>query len=91
MSHSDRSDSMEVQNARHQARTDVDVMSASIVRRLCQIGRQLDGLRVDSRHMVPRPDQEVVSLIYRAEGALAEAARMISPGLTEYYRPEGRY
>lgn len=83
-----RSDSVEVQNARHQDRTDCDGMSASIVRRMAQIQRQLDGLRVDSRLMTPRPDHEVITLIYKAEGALADAARKISPRLADYYQTE---
>jgi hypothetical protein len=86
-----QSDSVEVQEARHRARTDADIMSISVVRRLCQIQRQLDGLRVDSRCMVPRPDAEVISLIYKAEGALIAAARGISPRLTEHYLREERH
>ena len=62
-----------------------DPMTESIVRRLHQIDRMLDGLRCDSSSMVPRPDHQAVVEIYKAESALMAAAKLMSEELHWYY------
>lgn len=67
----------------------MNAMAVSVVRRLCAIARELDGIRIDSVSMNPRPSEDAIDRIYRAEAELYNAARSISPQITEHYRRRG--
>lgn len=64
----------------------MDAMTRSVVRRLLAIARELDGVRVDTAHMNPRADEDVIMGLYQAEARVVDAARAISPLAAEYWR-----
>lgn len=66
-------------------------MARSMVRRLWQIERQLDGLRCDLSALRAGTDTPpVAAMLYQAGGAVASAARLINEPLSDSYANSGR-